>query len=238
MPILGKKLLELAASKGRLDEANVYYNSQHENQLAALKTLTSLGVFKGVDVLSHLKNSADNELIVGVINRMARKLSPDILILVLGDRDYAGLICLLKALPKKITIIIVARKGHVSQKIIDLADEFYYVEEILNLGSITTSVSSNSLSGKIPYEDAIACLQESIKTALNKGKPAIISRISNLMRNNPKFPNYQKYSSVLTPDAKSFSSFTKFIKAAQKDGIIGMRLNGDLPELFLVKSSP
>jgi hypothetical protein len=58
------------------------------------------------------------------------------------------------------------------------------------------------------------------------------------MRNNPKFPNYQKYSSVLTPDAKPFSSFTKFIKAAQKDGIIGMRLNGDLPELFLVKSSP
>jgi len=234
MPILGNKLLELAASKGRLDEANVYYNSQHENQLAAQKTLESLGI-KGRDVRSSLENSADNELIVGVINRVARKLSPDILILVLGDRDYAGLICVLKNLPQKIKIIIVARKGNVSQKIIDLADEFYYVEEILNLGSITTSVSSNSLSGKILYSDAIACLQESIETALNKGKPAIISRISNLMRNNPKFPNYQKYSSVLTPDAKPFSSFTKFIEAAQKDGIIGM---SDLSELFLVKSSP
>jgi|GEM_PF-734740 len=237
MPILGKKLLELVASKGRLDKAIVYYNSQHENQLAAQKTLESLGI-KGRDVPSSLENSADNELIVGVINRVARKLSPDILILVLGDRDYAGLICLLKALPKKITIIIVARKGNVSQKIIDIADEFYYVEKILNLGSITTSVSSNSLSGKISYEDAIACLIESIQIVMQKGKRATLSYVNQIMGDNSSFPNYQNVSSIRKQDGMTFSRFHKFIEAAMKDGIIGIRLNGDLPELFLVKSSP
>jgi uncharacterized LabA/DUF88 family protein len=228
-PFLAQYLKIFAESRGELVTLKAYANWLQENRVFA-ERLQELG-YDCIHVSITKKNSVDEKLINDGKKQLDRDPS-SLLILVTGDGDFAPLVRKYKA--KGIPVIVFAQSGKESQKLKKLADEFYLVEQLPELFELSEQIAPNTIS----YLDAIACLIESIETALNKGKPAIISRISNLMRNNPKFPNYQKYSSVLTPDAKPFSSFTKFIKAAQKDGIIGMRLNGDLPELFLVKSSP
>ncbi len=227
-PFLAQYLKIFAESRGELVALKAYAYWRKEN-LDFEQRLHELG-YDCIDVSITKKNSVDEKLINDGKKQLDRDPS-SLLILVTGDGDFAPLVGKYKA--KGIPVIVFAQSGKESQKLKKLADEFYLVDQLPELFELSKQIAPNTIS----YSDAIACLIESIETALNKGKPPIISRISNLMRNNPKFPNYQKYSSVLTPDAKPFSSFTKFIKAAQKDGIIGMR-HGDLPELFLVKSSP
>lgn len=229
-PYLARYLKIFAESRGELVALKAYAYWRKEN-LDFEQRLHELG-YDCIDVSITKKNSVDEKLINDCKKQLDRDPS-SLLIIVTGDGDFAPLVRQYKA--EGIPVIIFAQsRRKMSEKLQKLADEFYGVDQLPELFEVSEQIAPNTIS----YSDAIACLQESIETALNKGKPAIISRISNLMRNNPKFPNYQKYSSVLTPDAKPFSSFTKFIKAAQKDGIIEMRLNGDLPELFLVKSSP
>jgi len=146
-------LLDFASSKGRLDCKRVYYNSQHKNQAAAKNNLDSLG-FNCLDVPCSLKNSADHRLIADCISRVALKPSPDIIILVLGDRDFAGLICVLRSLGKK--VIIFAQRGSESKKLIKIACEFHFVEELPQLVAEakpqTTSVQSQPCTNyrKVP----------------------------------------------------------------------------------------
>ncbi|MEG4500809.1 NYN domain-containing protein [Microcoleus sp. F10-C6] len=126
-PNQAELLLAFAKSKGRLEPPKSYYNSQKKNQLTHNIRLEKQG-FKGVDVPDG-KNSADKQLVFDCIKRVAMKPSLDIIILVLGDRDFAGLITVLKALG--ITVIVFARRKSASQKLINLVgeDKFHYVDE-------------------------------------------------------------------------------------------------------------
>ena len=67
------------------------------------------------------------------VSKSSTKPSPDIIVLVLADRDFAGLITVLKALG--ITVIVFARRKSASQKLINLVgeDNFHYVDELSSL---------------------------------------------------------------------------------------------------------
>ncbi|MEG4944259.1 NYN domain-containing protein [Microcoleus sp. F4-D5] len=128
-----KLLLAFAQSQGRLEPPKFYYNPQHKNQVNDKNRLEKLGC-QGVDVPSG-KNSADKQLVCDCIKRVAIKPSPDIIILVLGDRDFAGLITVLKALG--ITVIVFARRKSASKKLINLVgeDNFHDVDELSSLSA-------------------------------------------------------------------------------------------------------
>lgn len=125
-------LVAFAKSKGRLDWQKFYYNSQHKNQVNDKNRLEKLG-FKGIDVPDSGKNSADKQLVFDCIKRVAIKPSPEIVILVLGDRDFAGLITVLITLGK--TVIVFARRKSASKKLINLVgeDNFHDVDELSSL---------------------------------------------------------------------------------------------------------
>ncbi|NQE37250.1 NYN domain-containing protein [Microcoleus asticus] len=125
-------LVDFAKSKGRLEPPKNYYNSQHKNQVNDKIRLEKFG-FLGVDVPDSGKNSADKQLVFDCIKRVTTKPSPGIIILVLADRDFAGLISVLMGLGK--TVIIFARRKSASQKLINLVgeDNFHDVDELSSL---------------------------------------------------------------------------------------------------------
>jgi hypothetical protein len=220
-------LLDFASAKGRLDCKRVYYNSQHKNQASAQKSLDYLG-FNCLDVPCPLKNSADNQLIADCISRIPLKPSLDIIILVLGDKDFVGLICVLRSLGKK--VIIFAQRGSESQKLIKIADEFHFVDELPELVGEKTQPQINYVQSQFSYNDAIECLIEAIKTALSEGKPTNFSYIGKLMRDSPRFPTCKKFPSVCKPDGTTFSCFSKFVYAVVKEG----KVRRQNQELFLI----
>ena len=125
-------LLAFAKSQGRLEPPKIYYNSQHKNQVNDKNRLEKLG-YIGVDVRDSGKNSLDKKLVFDCSKRFAIKPPPDLIILVLGDRDFAGLITFLMALG--ITVIVFARRKSASQKLINLVgeDNFHDVDELSSL---------------------------------------------------------------------------------------------------------
>jgi hypothetical protein len=125
-------LLAFAKSQGRLEPPKFYYNSQHKNQVNDKNRLEKLG-YIGVDVRDSRKNSLDKKLVFDCSKRFAIKPPPDIIILVLGDRDFAGLITFLMAL--RITVIVFARRKSASKKLINLVgeDNFHDVDELSSL---------------------------------------------------------------------------------------------------------
>ena len=140
-----KLLLAFAKSKGRLEPPKNYYNSHHKNQVNDNIRLEKLGCIS-VDVLDSGKNSADKQLVFECIKRVAIKPSPDIIILVLGDRDFAGLITVLKALGIK--VIVFARRDSASKKLIKLVgdENFYYADELPSLLAGNTQNKADKLS--------------------------------------------------------------------------------------------
>jgi uncharacterized LabA/DUF88 family protein len=130
----GDLLLEFAQFQGHITCKNAYYNSHYINQVCTKNELEIIGI-KGIDVPDHSENSADYRLINDCINWVAFNPSVNIIILLLGDRDYVGLICILKALGKK--VIIFGRRGSVSPKLIKLVgnDNFHFVDELSQLVS-------------------------------------------------------------------------------------------------------
>jgi hypothetical protein len=125
-------LVAFAKSKGRLECQKFYYNSQHKNQVDNKNRLQKLG-FEGIDVPDSGKNSADKQLVFDCIKRVAIKPSPEKIILVLGDKDFAGLINVLITLGK--TVIVFARRDSASKKLIKLVGEnnFHDVDELPSL---------------------------------------------------------------------------------------------------------
>jgi hypothetical protein len=221
-------LLEaFANSIGRLTGKNIYYNSLCKNQVFAKEKLESQG-FQCVDVPCSLKNSADNQLKSDLIDDVFNNLSPDIVILVSGDGDFANPVRAVQQLGKK--VIIFAQQGNVKQRLKELADEFYFVHELPQLVVENTQAKTTSAQYKqITFEDAIECLIEAIKTALSQGKRTTLGCIDTLMRKH--FPNYRGATSILKQDGKNFSRFGKFVDAVVADGKIQMQNQ----ELFLIE---
>jgi nucleoid DNA-binding protein len=221
-------LVAFANSKGRLIGKKIYYNSLCKSQIFAKEKLEIHG-FQGVDVPCLLKNSADNQLKSDLIDDVFNNLSPHIVILVSGDGDFANLVRALQKLNKK--VIIFAQPGNVKQRLKELADEFYFLDELAALVGEKTHSQTNCVLSQFHYNDAIECLIEAIKTALSAGKRTDFSQIGKLMRRSPRFPTSQKFPSVYKPDGKTFSRLSQFVNAAVVDGKV--RLQNQ--ELFLIE---
>lgn len=152
----GHLLLEFAQSKGRIDCKNVYYNSHYRNQVSTKNELELLGM-KCVDVPEYSNNSADYRLIADCVQAVAFNPSLKTIILFSGDWDYAGLICILKSLGKK--VIVFAQRGSESPKLIKLVgnDNFYFVDELPELvdNSNKTQPQNTAIVSQINYNEAI-----------------------------------------------------------------------------------
>ncbi|WP_320073092.1 NYN domain-containing protein [Nostoc sp. MG11] len=210
----------------------LYYNSYYQNQVFAKNHLEFLG-FNCVDVPDNTENSADYRLMADCVQLFAPKPSPspNAIILVVRDWDYAGLICILKTLGKK--VIVFAQRGSASPKLIKLVgnENFYFVDELPQLvgNSNKTQPRNTDILSQINYNKAIEYLIEAINTALSQGKPTVFGRIDKLMRQ--LCANYQGCSSISTSDGKKFKSFSQFIDAAVKDG----KVRKQNQELFLIE---
>jgi hypothetical protein len=212
-----KLLLDFVRSKGRLNWLKLYYNSQYPNQVIAKDNLEKLG-FQGVDVPDSSEDSADKALVFGCTKLFAIKIPPEIVILVLGDRDFAGLIAILIAAGKK--VIVFARRKSTSQKVINLVgeDNFHYVDELPSLVASLTQQQIDNSQCHLTYHEAVEYLIEAIKTALSKGKCTGMGLINQLMLQ--LFPKYQGVTCVCKHQGKAFSRFSEFVEAAVKDGKI------------------
>lgn len=221
-----KLLIDFAKSQGRLSCPKVYFNPDYPDQVFATNKLKNDGC-KPVPVRDGSKDSADRWCCFDVVKCVACQQSPDIIILVLGDSDFAGLISILLALGKK--VIIVAERGSASQKLAKLVgdENFHYVDELPSLVAAHTESKINSVACQITYNEAVKYLSEAIKTASSKGKRTVLGCIGKIMRQ--LFPNYKGATSICKQDGKTFSRFKKFVEAAEKDGFIRIKNQ----ELFL-----
>ncbi|MER3494765.1 MAG: hypothetical protein C4323_22525 [Mastigocladus sp. ERB_26_2] len=79
-----------------------------------------------------LQKCADNKLIADCVKLVAFNPSTTI-ILVLGDKDFASSICILRSLGKK--VIIFAQRGNASQKLIKIVSKnnFHFIDELPEL---------------------------------------------------------------------------------------------------------
>lgn len=249
---LANLLLTFAKIQGALHRANIYDFWPDNNPNASQKYLENLG-FNCISVISPLKDCADYQLVFDCIGDLDGDGWPNIIILVSGDGDFQPLVSHLKKIGIK--AIVFARKGNVKKTLIDAANEFHLIEELPKLiGSQNQSQNNmsepngeskkkqsqknnakknkNNQSG-ITYNQAIACLIEAIKTASSQEKPTRFSYIDNLMRNNPKFPNYKGVASIQKTDGQKFSKFGKFIETAVKDGKVRIKKNCQVTEVIL-----
>ncbi len=219
-------LLAFVKSQGQIFDKKVYYNSLVLHQAAEKKNLQNLG-FSCIDVPCVLKNSADNQIKSDLIDDVNKHQSPNIVILVSGDGDFANSVSVLRQLGKK--VIVIARKGNLKKQLKELADETFFVDDLCELPVNTNQTEINYVDVCVNYNEALDLLIEAIKRASSQGKCARFSYIDNLMRQFCK--NYQGISSIRTPDGKKFKSFSCFIDAAVKDG----KVRRQNQELFLIE---
>ncbi len=202
------------------------YSYWRKENLLYQERLYELG-FQCIDVPVIEKNAVDKRLIDDCQQEIKDTLGSDIVILVTGDGDFTKLVEELQNNQKKVKIF--AQSKTTSPSLISKVgeDSFYDVDNLPELVDITEPVCS------ISYDDAIACLIDSINIAFKQGKRTLFGYINQLMRNNPKFPNYKGAASIQKPDGSKFSKFGKFIETAVKDGKVGLKKNCQVPEVIL-----
>jgi len=118
--------IDFAQSKGCLIIQNAY-TKHWQNSPADGSLLKRLG-FRLVNVILNIKNSVDCKCMFDCMEVAKRKRSPDIFIFVTGDGDYAEIINFLKRNHKK--TIVFARRGSESKRLMGIADEFHFVDDL------------------------------------------------------------------------------------------------------------
>ncbi|MFN6562314.1 MAG: NYN domain-containing protein [Nostoc sp. ChiSLP01] len=222
--------LQFAESRGTVFCKNIYYNSQHKDQVLSTNKLKELG-FRCVNVPDSSKNSADKRLKDDCYEAVAFNPSLNEIILFSGDKDFAVLIAILKAMGKK--VIVFAQRGSENSKLINLVgnNNFYFVDElpqlVANINQIQTP--NTDIVSQINYNQAVDYLIKAIKTTLSQSKPTLFPHIDKFMRQN--CANYQGFSSIYKPNGKKFKSFSQFVDAAVKDG----KVQRQGQELFLIE---
>jgi hypothetical protein len=124
-----KCLIDFARSRGDVVTKKVYSHWWRETWHSKCE-LYRYG-FERVDVQEEFKNSADLKLKSDCLAELLSSLSPDIIILVSGDKGFASLVRELRLHGKQ--VIVFGRRGVTSYKLIDLADKFYFAEQLCQL---------------------------------------------------------------------------------------------------------
>lgn len=126
-PYLARYCQTFANLQGDLFRQRIYANWRQE-KLACEQRLHELN-YDCIDVPTTEKQSVDKKLIADCQKELNSTLSADILILITGDGDYINIVRQWKAKGKK--VIIFANSKNAKQKLLDLANEHYFVDEKL-----------------------------------------------------------------------------------------------------------
>ncbi|MGV0023569.1 NYN domain-containing protein [Phormidesmis priestleyi] len=118
-------VLSLASSKGNLIVRNAYAYWRCEN--SRFEESFYQNGFDCFNIPSFERNSADKKLIAHCRSQVLNNPAIETVILISGDRDFVPLVRALQAERKK--VIVIAR-CNVSRKLINMADEFHYVNEL------------------------------------------------------------------------------------------------------------
>ncbi len=225
-PKLANYLLIFAGSLGYVITKNVYNNWELAKK--SDKQILETSGWECINESRSRKNAVDFKLVINCSGEASRSLYSHIFIIVTGDSYSEILIEELQKQGKK--VIVIARKGSVNEKLKELNIKFLFVDELPELvGEKNQHQIIDTAASHISYNEAIECLLEATKTALTKGKRTVFPIIDNLMRQ--LFSQYQGVKSIRTYDGKTFSTFTKFVKAVADDGKVRIKNQ----ELFLIE---
>lgn len=227
-----KLLIDFAQTRGYLVNQNIYAKASiwQQDKSNAKVIFKKLG-FACIDVPPDSKNAVDFKLVIDCIAESFNNISTNLFILVTADGDYETLVHELQSRGKKVIIFYHPHK--VSQRLIQIADEFYPVEKLPEL--VENKAKILDVPAKITYKEAIQCLIEAIKVAVKQGKSTTFPIIDSMMRLNQQFPNYQGVLSIRKPDGTTFSKFSKFVEAVKAEGKVQVRTVGKLKELLLIE---
>lgn len=216
---IAKDLLLFASSLGSIAKKKVYSNWCEQSK--AKSVLSNLD-FDCIHVNPKFRNAVDFKLVMDCGGD-----SSDIVILISGDTYCEILIDDLRSNGKK--VIVFARQKSAKLSLKNLADMFYFVDDLPKLVENKNQLKSTSLYEKINYNEAIEYLVKAINTALDQKKRTGLGYINNLMMQ--LFAKYQGICSIYVPNGKKFKNFSQFIDAAVRDG----RVQKQGQELFLVE---
>ncbi|MDB9453818.1 NYN domain-containing protein [Dolichospermum circinale] len=220
------KLIEFVTSKkDRVISQRIYINSSQGNSAKCSLASYVQQSMKIVDVTSPLKNGVDNQIKSDLLDDIYSDNSPDAVILVSGDGDFVNCVKILRDQGKY--VIIFARKGSAKKSLKDVANEFYFIDDLHQLVREKTQPQPTVINSQINYNEAVECLIATVNDALRQNRPTHYSYISQLMCK--LFPKYQGVASISIPNGKKIKSFGKFVDMVVKEGKI-IRQN---QELFL-----
>lgn len=216
---IAENLLIFAESRGTVVNRQVYNNWSREGR--AKLALESLD-FDCIDVVSRIDSAVDFQLSIDCGSDPV-----DIIILVLGDRYGENLIDVLHKTDKE--IIIFVRKEMEVRRLKKLADEFYNIDDLPELVAEKIQQDTNVVPSEISYNQAIEYLLDAIDAVSSQGKPTVFTRVCNQLLK--RLPANLGFSSISMPDGKKFSTFSKFVDAAVKDGKVRVKNQ----ELFITR---
>ncbi len=223
---LSTKLIEFVTlKKDRVISQRIYTNSSGRNFAKWSLESDFQPIVKIVDVAFPLKNAVDNQIISDLVNDIYSDNSPDAFILVSGDGDFVNCVKMLRDQGKY--VIIFAKEGNAKKSLKDVADEFYFIDDLPKLVEKKTQPQITNFHTPISYSEAIEYLINAIKTSITNGKRTTLGYINKLMGHI--YPQYQNISSIYTPNGEKFKSFGRFVDMVVKEGKV-IRQN---QELFL-----
>lgn len=220
-PKLANYLLIFAGQLGYVITKNVYNNWESAKK-SDKQSLETSG-WECINESRNSKNAVDFKLVINCSGEASRSLYLHTFMIVSGDSYSEILIEELQKQGKE--VLVIARKGSVNEKLKKLNIQFHFVDELPELVGEKTQHQLDTVSSHIGYNEARECLLEAIKNA--KGQRTLFPRIDQLMRK--LFSQYQGVKSIRTSDGKTFSTFTKFVKAVADEGKVRIQNQ----ELFL-----
>ena len=139
----------------------------------------------------------------------------------------------------KKSVIIISRSDIVSEHLLLSADDFVSLEELSKMyKSRSFSKYIKSTNDVMSFNRATECLLYTISNVRDQGKSTRELAVDNLMRSQANF-DYKGAKSVLKPDnSGNFSSFSKFIIEAEKQGKIKLATIEGFSEIFLIDEDP
>jgi len=129
VPHQALSLMDFAQSRGDVVTNKVYSHWSRETRNS--KCVLDRYGFERIHVWEKGKNSADRKLKSDCLAELDSSWSSDIIILVSGDGGFASLVGELQLHGKQ--VIVFGRVGGTTPKLIWLADEFYFAEELCGL---------------------------------------------------------------------------------------------------------
>jgi uncharacterized LabA/DUF88 family protein len=232
---LANLLLVFAKIQGIVKQAKIYDFWPNNGKNAVLENLANLG-FQGISVTSPIKDCADYQLVFDSLTDFDANGWPDLVILVSGDGDFCPFVNHLKKIGIK--TIIFARKGNVKKQLMDLADEFHFLDELPELVVIQDAPENqpiselvapkiDNLANKLPeVNPQVSSLPDPDLSAeyitYDRAIDSLIQAIKTAsIQNNPTTfstlnllmcsnPNYPTYQSVASIRKPDGSKFKKF----------------------------